>query len=398
MRTSNVPALWLLITVIILPQLSETIYSPSLPDIARSLATSESMVEYTLTIYLFGFAIGTLFWGKLSDQLGRKPCLVMGMTVYTLGCICCFFSNSIAFLMMSRLIQAFGGSTGSVLGQSICRDAFPRKERAKVFSVIGAALSFSPAIGPIIGGSIDQQFGWPAIFLLLTALGCIVCFCVQLKLCETLNITQQKKTDTFNIALNLIKNPKVIIFGFLIAGCNGIPFSYYAEGSFYLIEILGLTPTFYGLTFLGIALALAVGSGISRKMQNHLHPTQIIMKGLKTVAGGSFIFLATTLTLQSFHTPKFILITITLSMMIVIMTGIGMIIPNALSVALEDYKNSIGTASALFGFSYYVLISLVTLGMGLLHNGTLIPMPLYFFGISMFMWVSFARWLPSYKA
>ena len=84
------PAIWLIVLIVGLPQLSETVYTPSLPDIAHALRVSESAVEYTLTIYLFGFAIGMLFWGKLSDAVGRKPCVLAGLFIFILGCIGCY--------------------------------------------------------------------------------------------------------------------------------------------------------------------------------------------------------------------------------------------------------------------------------------------------------------------
>ncbi|XVN42425.1 MAG: MFS transporter [Candidatus Rickettsia vulgarisii] len=114
--TSN----WLIVLIVGLPQFSETVYTPSLPDIAHALHTSESMVEYTLTIYLFGFALGTLFWGKISDQFGRKICVISGIIIFILGCLGCYLGNTIEALSISRL----GGSVGSVLGQAISRNAF----------------------------------------------------------------------------------------------------------------------------------------------------------------------------------------------------------------------------------------------------------------------------------
>ncbi|MBL3285326.1 MFS transporter N-terminal domain protein [Rickettsiales endosymbiont of Paramecium tredecaurelia] len=143
------PAIWLIVLIASLPQLSETVYTPSLPDIARHLNASEAMVEYTLTIYLFGFALGTLFWGRVSDRLGRKPCIIAGLLLFIIGCTGCYFSNSITSLMISRLIQAFGGSIGSVLGQAVCRDAFHGAALGRVYSLMGSTLALFPALGPL---------------------------------------------------------------------------------------------------------------------------------------------------------------------------------------------------------------------------------------------------------
>lgn len=141
------PAVWLMVLIVGLPQLSETVYTPSLPDIAHALHASESMVEYTLTIYLFGFAIGTLFWGKLSDKLGRKFCVLAGLFVFVIGCLGCYFSSTIEMLMLSRFVQAFGGSIGSVIGQSICRDAFHGPALGRVYASVSSALALFPALG-----------------------------------------------------------------------------------------------------------------------------------------------------------------------------------------------------------------------------------------------------------
>jgi DHA1 family bicyclomycin/chloramphenicol resistance-like MFS transporter len=110
------PAIWIIVLIVGLPQLSETVYTPSLPEIADAFKTSNAMVEYTLTIYLLGFALRTFFWSKVSDRFGRKPCVITGFLIFILGCLCCYFSPSIEWLMASRCLQAFGGSVGSVLG------------------------------------------------------------------------------------------------------------------------------------------------------------------------------------------------------------------------------------------------------------------------------------------
>jgi MFS family permease len=100
MKQENIslPEIWLMVLIIALPQLSETVYTPSLPDIAKFLATSHALVEHTLTIFLFGLALGTLFWGKLSDKFGRRPALLSGLVIYSIGCVGCYFSTTIAIL------------------------------------------------------------------------------------------------------------------------------------------------------------------------------------------------------------------------------------------------------------------------------------------------------------
>lgn len=108
MKKLAVPSLLLMIVLVAFPQISETIYTPSLPDIAHALGASNSSVQLTLSIYFVGFALGVFCWGWLSDLTGRRPAMLCGLVVYGIGSLMCFYSESILLLLASRFIQAFG--------------------------------------------------------------------------------------------------------------------------------------------------------------------------------------------------------------------------------------------------------------------------------------------------
>ncbi|MDF3047495.1 MAG: hypothetical protein K0R73_613 [Candidatus Midichloriaceae bacterium] len=378
--------IWLIVLIIGFPKLAETVYTPSLPDIAISLQTSESIAEYTITIYLLGFALGMLFWGNLSDRIGRKPCIVAGLTIFTFGCIGCYFSNAIEILMCSRLIQAFGGSVGSVMGQAICRDSFQGAALGRAYSSIGSALAIFPAVGPVIGGVIASHFGWEANFLFLTLFTIAVTILIIFKLPETHHTSNRRRVSMIAVVKHLVHDKNVIGFGLIIAAGNGISFSYFAEGSFYLIKLLGLSPSEYGLGFMPIAFSTMLGGMLSKKLHNTHASANIMSYGLYIILSANFVFSAFILW-HSFVSPipvKYV-IALTILMQMVSTFGGCMAMSNALALALVDYKWCIGTASSLFGSFYYCLISGFTLIMGALHNGTLLPMPLYFLALSFFM-------------
>ncbi|MBM17904.1 MAG: Bcr/CflA family drug resistance efflux transporter [Epsilonproteobacteria bacterium] len=374
------PEIWLLILIIVLPQLSETVYTPSLPSIAQFLHSSHALVEYTLTIFLFGLAVGTLFWGKLSDKIGRKLALILGLVLYGIGCIGCYYSSTITALLISRFAQAFGGSTGSVLGQVICRDAFHGPRRGAVFSVIGSSLALAPALGPVLGGSIAEIFGWQSIFLFLLFVSILILSLVIYRLPETYTPSSFSFKVIKDTALRMVTDYKIIGFGLLVALCNGISFSYFAEGSFLLINLLGLSPSIYGATFLLISVATMLGGYVSKTMnEQERNVWAIITYGSFVILYGALLYLVGMGILSLIQATSLCFISLILISISLMMFGIGIMIPNVLAIALLDYKEAIGTASSLFGFYYYCLISLCTLGMGLLHNHTLWPMPLYFF-------------------
>src|SRR6185312_1310355 len=106
------PALSLLLCLLGFPQISETIYTPSLPDLARTLSVGMDLAELTLSIYFIGFAIGVLGFGILADVFGRRASMLAGILIYLVGCIGCAFSHRIELLLFCRFVQAFGASVG----------------------------------------------------------------------------------------------------------------------------------------------------------------------------------------------------------------------------------------------------------------------------------------------
>lgn len=383
--TRNIPPVWLIALIAGLPILSETMYTPALPHIARALGIPGTWVEYTLSVYFFSVACGTLVWGRLSDIYGRKPILLSGFGFYILGCVICYCADSIGILLTGRIIQGLGASVGTVLGQAISHDVFQGKSRDKIFATIGATLALAPAIGPVIGGALDEFWGWSSIFLTLTSCGLFVWGVVFTRLTETHTREKRGAPPMRNLIARMIHNPKVLTSSLAVGISNGLLFSYNAEGPFYLITMLGLTPIEYGLGFTGFAFTSFLGNYTSKRLHNHWDTQRILRTGLLFMFLGTFMFalgmgilLHTTVCRQAY-------ITLTLSSVLTISFGRGLTIANCLALGLEDYRRVAGTATSLFVCSYYIIISLVTTLMAQLHNGTLLPMPLYFLALGTLM-------------
>jgi hypothetical protein len=169
----------------------------------------------------------------------------------------------------------------------------------------------------------------------------------------------------------------------LVAICNGILFSYYAEGPFIFIKILGLSPSEFGKLGLFIALAALTGSLSARKLIQHWSREKMLFFGCAVMIIFSLLLLGFVIT-HVINASNTILSSalIIFSMMGIVLASYGFVVPITLSSALIKYQSAVGTAGALFGLTYYLLISLVTWGMGYLTNMTLLPMPLYFFALS----------------
>lgn len=373
--------LFLIILIVALPQLSETIYSPALPQLAYDLCITDNFAEYTFTIYLMGFAVGVLIWGNLSDYYGRKPFLLIGFLIYFFACLGCYIAGDITFLLIARFFQAFGASVGSVIGQAIARDTIRLEDRGKMFSTISIAMAFAPAIGPVIGGLTIEFFNWTKVFIVLMSLAVVAILLIIYKLPET-NLHKKKHKNLFSIYKEcfflFIKDPRVIGFACLIGAINGILFGYFAEAPFFFIKKLGVHPTTFGIISFFLCVPLSLGGIISRSLHTRLFQYDIIIRfGIYLMGIGAILFMTSVYFGFIQSDSPFLSIVLSLLWTAVIMTGLSMVMPNCFSHALEPYGKFSGTASSLFGFLYYILISAFTGLMGYMHNGTLFQLPLF---------------------
>lgn len=379
---TRVPSLLLLIVLVGFPQISETIFTPSLPDIAHDFQASMATVQLTLSIYFLAFALGVFFWGWLSDFIGRRKAMLYGLLFYGVGSLLCFRSGTIEGLLLARFVQAFGASTGSVVTQTILRESYSGNQRHALFAQISAALAFTPAIGPLVGGIIDQYWGFRAVFLVLILMSALIFCYAFLRLPETFDVSERVSIKLMPIIKRLLMSPKVLTYGFLIGAINGVLFSYYAEAPFIFIEQFQLSTAVYGFLGLGVAGASIIGALLSKQLLPIYQAEKIILIGIKSMLfGTTVLFLAST----ADFLPKQFQFWLMLIGIFILLTGTGTALPNCLSLALTDFQDVIGTAGALFSLGYYLLVSLFTFGMSLLHNGTLYMMPVYFLVIGSVM-------------
>ncbi|GAA3348735.1 MULTISPECIES: multidrug effflux MFS transporter [Lysinibacillus] len=389
MKKQAVPSLLLMIVLVAFPQISETIYTPSLPDIADALGVSNSSVQLTLSIYFIGFALGVFCWGWISDIIGRRPAMLGGLVFYGVGSALCFYADTISILIISRFIQAFGAATGSIITQTILRESVTGNKRHGMFAQISAVIAFTPAVGPLIGGWVDQALGFRAVFFVLVVMSIGLFIYAYARLPETTQPATRQRIAIWPVVKRIFASPTVLVYGLLIGGINGVLFSYYAEAPFIFIGHFQMTPGLYG--FLGIIVALAsiLGAMISKRLIATHPPQQIIYIGCSVMLMGAFLLMIVcTLPLPISMLAMSIMVTI-----FILLLGSGIALPNCLSLALVDFQDVIGTAGAIFSLGYYLLVSVITSGMSLLHNESLLTMPLYFLVLTIMMWFSAKKYI-----
>lgn len=378
----NVPSILLIIVLIGFPQISESIFTPVLPALRTHLHVSAQTAQLTMSTYFIAFAIGVLFWGTLSDKIGRRLAMLSGIVIYLSGNLGLYFAQDFNIVLLARLIQAFGASSGSVITQTIMREAYIGTTRSKVFAKTGAAMSLAPALGPLIGGCAQTFFGYRSVFSTLILIAILILLYTGFYLPETRKtVVKSAKIGMLKILIRIMTDKTVLTYGLLVSGINGILFSYYAEAPFIFIEHFKMTSIQYGLIGIVIALSTIAGAMVINYYVLKFSKTFLVKKGL-------FIALLGTVGL--------IISAVSNSMTGMIIAtfftfwGLNITLPITLELALVGYENIIGTASGLFSFLYYLVISFFTYLMSLLHSGSIISLPIYVATLVILMLIAYS--------
>ncbi|MCH4171109.1 MAG: multidrug effflux MFS transporter [Lactobacillus sp.] len=362
----KLPSIFLIIALVGFPQISESIFTPILPALSRGMAISAATSQHTMSSYFIGFACGVLFWGQLSDRIGRRPAMGWGITVYLLGNIGLLLAGQFHIFMAARLVQAFGAAAGSVVTQTIMRESFSGVRGAKVFAQVSAAMALSPALGPLIGGALQTYYGnYRSVFSALITMAVLLLFYVAFRLPETrAEAISHHAVSWPQVAWRMLRSPQVLVYSLIISGINGILFGYYAEAPFIFIQHFGLSTMEYGWLGLIIASASILGALITNGLSDKQAPARIAGIGLVVALIGALGMLKTADALV----PLLITVFVTFC-------GINITLPIALNQALVGFEDVIGTASGLLSFAYYLIISGFTFLMSAMHDGTVLALP-----------------------
>jgi len=333
----------LTVALLMFPQLAQTLYSPALGDIGRAFAVGPERAGQTLSVYFLAFAFGVVVWGRLCDRWGRRPVMLAGLALYVAASVLALGMTSFNGLLLAQALAAFGAAVGSVVTQTVLRDRFKGVQLAQVFSLMGIALAASPAVGLFTGASLVQFFGYRGVLsgLLLLSLS-LWAWCVW-ALPETRPASMPTAALGQTLRL-LLRDAGIWRSVGLVAAFNIALFSYYSVGPF-IFSRLGLSAADFGYS--GVLLAL--GSGCGAWLNKRLLKRGVNGERLVLIAAGVAV-LGGLLVVLLQHSGLFVW------PMLLVVLAFGMAIPNVLGAALVAYQDRLGTAAALFGLLYYLVI------------------------------------------
>lgn len=237
--------------------LATDMYLPAFGAMQQDLQTGAGAISASLSLFLAGFACAQLFWGPLSDRIGRKPVLLMGLGLFSLSCGAMWWITDATMLLVLRFIQAIGICAAAVTWQALVVDRYPAAQANKVFATIMPLVALSPALAPLLGAWLLNHFSWRAIFVALLMISVVLLFCT-LFLAQgrraTASVADGKSTGFISLLKSPVYSGNVLIY----AACSASFFAW-LTGSPFILGSLGMSPGSIGLSYFPQTLAFLIG-------------------------------------------------------------------------------------------------------------------------------------------
>jgi len=364
--TAGLAFILILSALMAFTSLSTDIYLPAMPEMARSL---HGNAELTVTGFLTGFAIAQLVWGPVSDQLGRKRPLYIGMVLFIIGSAGCALSSSMHEIVFWRVFQAIGACTGPMLARAMVRDLFARTHAAQMLSTLIIIMAIAPIAGPLLGGQLISYSHWPSIFWLLASIGALMLFSLAW-LPET--HPEEKRTSTslkgaFKNYRLLMCNKEFMRFTLCVTFYYTAAYAFIVGSPLVYINYYGIDPQHYGWLFAVNIVGVVLLSTVNKRLVQTIALEKLLK--YSTAVASIMVML---LCLSLYVKPDAIIPVVACIFIFFSMNGI--IAASATAAALDAAEGVTGSASALIGSLQYGSGIISSLVLAWLSNGTPWPM------------------------
>ena len=271
--------------------LAMNVFLPSLPGMARHFDTDYSVMQLAVSFYLAATAVLQLFIGPASDRFGRRPVILVCFAVFLVGTVAAVYAPTVEALLFCRLLQAFA-SGGLVISRAVVRDTVGTTAAASQIGYITMGMSVVPMVGPMIGGFLDELYGWQAGFWLSLAFGVVALGFAFFDLNETNHNRSDSLAAQFSAYPQLLGSGR--FWGYtLSATCTaGAFFAFIGGGPFIATEMLGLTPSQYGFYFGIISVGYMLGNFLSGRFAKVYGLNRMMLSGNVVAFSGMVLAIA----------------------------------------------------------------------------------------------------------
>ncbi|MEO8543728.1 MAG: multidrug effflux MFS transporter [Burkholderiaceae bacterium] len=350
------------------------LYLPALPALTEGFGANMAQAQLTLTALLLAFGLSQLVWGPLSDRFGRRPVLLVGLSIYIVAAVGSTMAPSMDLLVIWRTVQGIAMGAGVMGARAIIRDLYDPAEGAQVMSKALSGVGLVACLSAPVGGLLSDWFNWRVALLAPAVFGAASLALVATRFRESLVQVKPRALAPLELARSwrhIARNPTFIAYSSLAAASYGGLFTFLAASSFVFIQVLSLSKTQYGMLMFTMSLSYLAGTFLCRSLLARLGVRRAIavasaitltsgtMSGLFALAGWS----------SGPHGAWFIIVPFYLYML-----AHGVHQPCSQSGAVGPFPRIAGTASALNGF--VMMIAAFAMGgwLGWRMDGTVFPL------------------------
>ncbi|SEG72506.1 multidrug effflux MFS transporter [Vibrio hangzhouensis] len=329
-----------LVFLVFFSPLAIDIYLPALTQISSAFDVAHTRAQDTITWFLFAMGVGQLFAGPLADKLGRRTVALGGIAIYGLSACLAWAAQSIEWMLTARLLQGLGACATSVAAFATVRDMYGPERSGKVISYLNGAICFIPALAPILGSYLTQQYGWRANFSFMAGFALFVGSLVIFNMRETNPTQTGQRYFALSRYIQVLKTPTFVFHASLCLLAMAVILAYVTSAPVVLMEQMGLSMNaftfWFGLNAVFNIAACMLAPKIMDRVGTHLTLQLGIVSLL--IAGSMMVLGANMNTPESFMIP-------------VVMSSIGfaLILGAAAGKALAPFGDKAGTAAALLG-------------------------------------------------
>jgi DHA1 family bicyclomycin/chloramphenicol resistance-like MFS transporter len=345
-------------------------FLPALPTIAGSLDSTIAAAQLTITAYFIAYGLAQMVYGPVADMVGRKPPLIAGLTLFAAGSIGCALAPDMNSLVAARVVQALGGAAAMVIPRAIIRDMHTGPQATRLMALVMLIISVSPMLAPLAGSGIIALSGWRAIFATLAVAAGLSIGVTLLLQPETLapgNRVSVRLSALLSGTATLLRDP--VFMGLTFVGGFGMAsfFVFLASASFVYTGHYGLSPTGFSLAFAANAAGFFAASQLAATLGEKFGAERVVNWAVTGFMGFTLLLVG----LVWFGIDQFALL---VGLLICANACLGLVIPTAMVMALDDHGDIAGLASSLGGMLQMLAGGVMTMLVGPFFNGTPLPM------------------------
>lgn len=330
-------------------------YLPSFPDMAADLRVDEILIQQTLSVYLFAFAMMMLFYGTLTDTFGRRKVILVALGVYVAASLGAVFAPSLHALLVFRALQGMSAGAGVVVGRAIVRDLMSGVEAQRMLAHVTMVFGLAPAMAPLIGGWLQIGFGWRSVFVFLLSVGALLWIVVYLRLPESLPPAARQPLHLPTMLRNYkaaLRNRQFLLLAVSLGtGFSGFAL-YVAAAPDLILNVLGLAETSFAWLFIPLVVGQVAGAWVVSHFAHTARPGAMLRWAYTFMATGVVLNLTYNFVVPRPEVPWVML------PLIVYTIGVAILMPNITLRILDLFPHTRGLAASLQSFIQTSLFAL----------------------------------------